>query len=72
MVEPSAQAPKRIFLTGATGYIGARLAPRLLARGYALRCLARSPEKRGARPWASDPRVEIVAGDGSDEAALAA
>ncbi|MCL4838627.1 MAG: NAD(P)H-binding protein, partial [Thermoanaerobaculia bacterium] len=72
MVEPPAAAPKRLFLTGATGYIGARLAPRLLARGHALRCLARSPEKLRARPWAADPRVEIVAGDGGDEAALAA
>jgi uncharacterized protein YbjT (DUF2867 family)/uncharacterized protein YndB with AHSA1/START domain len=71
MTELPVAAPKRIFLTGATGYIGARLAPRLLARGYALRCLARSPGKLGARPWAADPRVEIVAGDGGDEAALA-
>ncbi|MFD0787021.1 NAD-dependent epimerase/dehydratase family protein, partial [Micromonospora azadirachtae] len=31
----------RCLVTGATGYIGGRLAPRLLAEGYQVRCLAR-------------------------------
>lgn len=53
----------RIFLTGATGYIGGRLAPRLLEAGYAVRCLAREPRKLAERPWRTDPRVEVVAGD---------
>ena len=60
-----------LFLTGATGYIGGRLAPRLLERGYRLRCLSRSRAKLLARPWASDPRVEIVEGDAGDELQLA-
>jgi hypothetical protein len=34
---------QRIAITGATGYIGGRLAPRLLGSGYAVRCLVRSP-----------------------------
>ncbi len=59
-----------LLLTGATGYIGGRLAPRLLARGYRLRCLSRSSAKLLARPWASDPRVEIVEGDAGDELQL--
>ena len=45
---------QRIAIAGATGYIGGRLAPRLLGAGYALRCLARSPRKLEGREWASD------------------
>jgi nucleoside-diphosphate-sugar epimerase len=33
---------KRIAIAGATGYIGGRLAQRLLEAGYSLRCLVRS------------------------------
>src|ERR1700691_4275278 len=50
---------QRIAIAGATGYIGGRLAPRLLSAGYALRCLARSPRKLEGREWTSDSRVEI-------------
>ncbi|MFG0283313.1 MAG: SDR family oxidoreductase [Phycisphaerales bacterium JB039] len=60
-----------IFLTGASGYIGGRLAPRLLRRGYRVRCLARSPEKLADRPWAANNRVEIAAGDVLETEALA-
>lgn len=59
-----------IFITGATGYIGGRLAPRLLEQGYRVRCLARSRPKLLARPWASDPRVEVVEGDVEDQPRL--
>lgn len=52
-----------MFVTGATGYIGARLVPRLLEAGYEVRCLARSPQKLAGRRWASDARVSIVEGD---------
>src|ERR1017187_8804719 len=50
---------QRIAITGATGYIGGRLAPRLLGSGYAVRCLVRSPRKLEGREWTSDSRVEI-------------
>ena len=50
-------------MTGASGYIGGRLVPRLLETGYRVRCLARSPRKLDARPWADSPDVEIVQGD---------
>jgi len=62
--------PQTVFLTGPTGYIGGRLAPRLLERGARLRCLTRSGQKLRSRPWAGDPRVEIVEADASDEQAL--
>ena len=61
---------KRILVTGATGYIGGRLVPRLLASGYRVRCLARAPRKLADRPWADDPNVEIVAGDVADTEAV--
>ena len=57
-------------MTGATGYIGGRLVPRLLEAGHRVRCLAREPRKLAGRPWAGDPRVEIVAGDTADIASL--
>jgi len=61
-----------VFVTGATGYIGGRLAPRLVERGYRVRCLARSAGKLRARPWAAHERVELVEGDAADEARLTA
>ncbi|MFI6822135.1 SDR family oxidoreductase [Micromonospora sp. NPDC050187] len=51
----------RCLVTGATGYIGGRLAPRLLAEGHTVRCLARSAGRLRDVPWAA--RVEVVEGD---------
>src|ERR1700722_20011248 len=50
---------QRVAIIGATGYIGGRLAPRLLDAGYAVRCLARSPRKLEGRDWTSQSHVEI-------------
>lgn len=55
----------RILVTGATGYIGGRLVPRLLAQGHAVRCVARNPDRLASHPWRG---VEIVAGDLADPA----
>jgi uncharacterized protein YbjT (DUF2867 family) len=66
----ASQALPTIFVTGATGYIGGRLAPRLLEHGYAVRCLARSRAKLLVRPWACGERVEVVEGDAGDEVGL--
>lgn len=57
-------------MLGATGYVGGRLVPRLLAEGHEVRCLARDPRKLRDVPWAD--QVEIAAGDVLDEAGLAA
>ncbi len=51
----------RVLVTGATGYIGGRLIPRLLARGFEVRALVRDRERIAGRPWAD--RIEIVEGD---------
>ena len=61
---------KRVAVAGVTGYIGGRLAPRLLDHGNALRCLVRSPAKLQNRPWAIDPNVEIRLADLADETSL--
>jgi len=55
--------PARVFVTGATGYIGGRLVPRLLEAGCRVRCHVRSPRKLDDRVWAGDPDLEIVRGD---------
>ena len=51
----------QILVTGATGYIGARLIPRLLDVGYRVRVLVRDPERLSGRPWAD--QVEVCTGD---------
>ena len=50
-----------ILVTGATGYIGGRLVPRLLDEGYRVRVLARDPARLQGRTWLD--RVEVAAGD---------
>ena len=58
----SSQAKMRVLVCGATGYVGGRLVPKLLDRGYRVRCLVRSPEKLSAFPWAEDEGLEVVEG----------
>jgi uncharacterized protein YbjT (DUF2867 family) len=55
-------------LTGATGYVGGRLAPRLLERGYCVRVLARDASRLAARPWRE--QVEVIEGDVGDADAV--
>jgi uncharacterized protein YbjT (DUF2867 family) len=52
---------KTVLVTGATGYVGGRLVPRLLEAGYRVRCLARDPIRLQGRPWLD--RVEVIQGD---------
>jgi len=60
--------PLRCLVTGATGYIGGRLVPELLAAGHGVRCLARTPGKLRDHPWAAE--TEVVQGDVTDGASL--
>jgi len=52
---------KKVLVTGATGYIGGRLVPRLLESGFEVRCMSRDPSKLDGVWWRD--RVEVVAGD---------
>ncbi len=55
-----------VLVTGATGYIGGRLVPGLVAGGHHVRCLARDPARLEGR----FEEVEVVRGDVFDEASL--
>lgn len=60
----------RCLVTGSTGYIGSRLVPVLLDRGYRVRAMARTPDKLADVPWRAD--VEVAQGDLTDLDSLTA
>ncbi len=60
----------KILVTGGTGYVGGRLIPLLLERGYSVRAMVRSPQKLLTRPWAHHEALEIVPGDALDQASF--
>ncbi|MGE0727632.1 MAG: SDR family oxidoreductase [Acidimicrobiia bacterium] len=59
----------RVAVIGATGYVGGRLVPQLLAAGHQVRCLARTPTRLDGVSWRD--RVEVVAADVLEPATLA-
>ena len=69
LAEPAAASAKAaassdagvVLVTGATGYVGGRLVPRLLDAGYGVRCLVRDASRLQGRNWL--PQVEVVTGD---------
>lgn len=61
---------RTVLVLGASGYVGARLVPRLARKGCAVRAAGRSLAKLQARPWADDPRVRLVRADATDPASL--
>lgn len=64
MTSPAPAADRPCLVTGATGYVGGRLVPRLLAAGHPVRVLARTPSKLTDVPWRAD--VEVAEGDLGD------
>jgi nucleoside-diphosphate-sugar epimerase len=60
---------KLAAVTGATGFLGRRLVPALMARGLRVRALTRSPPPPGA--W-GEHAPDLIPGDLSDEIALLA
>ena len=60
-LEPKApSSARRVLLTGASGYVGGRLLPRLEAMGISVRCMARRPE---FIQGLVGPQTEVVEGD---------
>lgn len=57
----------KILVIGASGFVGRHLARALLAGGYAVRCLARTPSKVDALATAG---CEVVRGDVADPASV--
>ena len=58
----------RVLVTGATGYIGGRLVPRLVEDGHEVRVLVRRADRLRDVPWAAS--VDVVEGDLADRAAV--
>ena len=59
-----------VLVTGATGYVGGRLVPRLLSAGYRVRVLVRDPRRLQGRTWLA--QVDVAQGDVLDPATLPA
>lgn len=70
MTQAPSSNQRPVLVTGATGYVGGRLAPLLLARGHAVRAAGRSADKVLARPWATLPGCQAVALDVFDPDSL--
>lgn len=68
LLRPSSLREMRILVTGASGFVGAMLAPRLLADGHHVRALSREPS-RAAAALGDESKIdparasEIVRGD---------
>jgi len=57
----------KVFLTGATGFVGRHMLKRLLAEGHTIRALVRDPQKAGAL---AQNGVELVTGDVAEGSGL--
>jgi uncharacterized protein YbjT (DUF2867 family) len=58
----------RVLVTGATGYVGGRLAPLLVDEGFQVRILVRSAAKVKNAAWID--RVDVIQGDALDDTSL--
>jgi uncharacterized protein YbjT (DUF2867 family) len=65
---PAPAGGRLALVTGATGYIGGRLVPELLAAGFRVRVMARRPRNLADRGW--HDQVEVVQADAADPDSL--
>ncbi len=70
MLLPVLVGAVRALVLGASGYVGGRLVPELIAAGHEVRCLARRPQRLDGLPWRGE--VEVVGGDVLDPDSLVA
>lgn len=70
MADHESSDRRLVAVTGATGYVGGRLVPELLAAGYRVRVLVRNPQRLAGRDWAD--QVEVVEADVTDPQATSA
>lgn len=68
----SSDDPTTILITGASGFIGSHLATRLVNVGGHVRCLVRRSSPAAARDYLRDLGAELVFGDLTEPASLAA
>lgn len=61
---------KKVLMTGATGYVGSRLIPRLIYGNYDIRAISRSVTKLDSRPWADNDRVETMEANALDKESM--
>lgn len=59
---------KTTLVTGASGYVGGLLVPKLLDAGHRVRVFARNPGRLDDEPWRSD--ITVVEGDATETADL--
>jgi len=59
---------KKILVTGATGYIGSNLIPKLIECGYSVRCMVRDERRIRSQAWYED--VDVVEADVFDTDSL--
>ncbi len=64
---PAPKQAGKILVTGAAVYVGGRLVPELLARGYEVRVIVRAASPKSNERW---PGSEIVVADALDPESL--
>lgn len=67
-MDATTSPPRTALVTGASGYIGRRLVPRLLQAGWSVRVLTRSLPRLATAEWVGD--VDLVVGDARDPAVM--
>ncbi|MFP4108200.1 MAG: SDR family oxidoreductase [Desulfonatronovibrio sp.] len=61
---------KTVLVLGASGYVGGRLVPLLIEKGYKVRAGARNPDKLSCRTYSKHPEFEAVKVDVLDKSSL--